>query len=100
MNIAARRRVQHAPRFKVLAELSRVHRKGPRIDVDKLDERASLANGLCCRNKRVRHRDDDVAGLNTRGHQRETQCVGSAVDAHTMCGAAKLCKLFLESLYP
>src|SRR6516165_3747913 len=99
VNIPARRGVRYAPGLQVLAQLFRVHRKGPRIDVHKFGLRASLTDGLGRRDEGMGHGNDDVARPDAGGDKGEAQGIGSAVDSDTVLRAAELRKLFLESLY-
>ena len=82
--------------FQIFAKFLRIHRVRGLVNVYESDLRASLRNGFRGSDKRVRHGDDDVALTDSRGHEREAQCIGPTVHTDAILAVAKSGKLALE----
>ena len=82
--------------LQIFLQLPRVHVVRAFVDVHEIRSRARLGNRLGRRNKRMRHRDDHVAGLNARRHQRKSHRVRAARQSDAVRRVAELCEVALE----
>jgi len=73
--------VQEAFALKILLQLGRIQAIRSLVDVNKIRLRSRLGYSFCSRNKRMGHRDNDIAGLDARCHQGKTDRVCAARDS-------------------
>src|SRR5215472_13134049 len=90
---AASRLIDEAPRFEILPQFFRVHRKGSRLDIHKVWLRAALGNRLRGGDEGIGDGQNDFAQLDTSGHERETKRIGAAVNSDATVRSTKLGEL-------
>src|ERR1017187_10470506 len=76
-----------------------VHAAGTLFDIHEIGPCSGLRNGFRRSDKCVRHSDYDVTGLNSRGHQRKSNCVGAAGHPNAVIDVAELREFALKLLH-
>ena len=79
-----------------LEERFRIHRIALFIDIHKSDMRTGLGDRFRRRNERVWNSEDDVPGFDPRRHEREAECVRTAIHANTILRVTKSSELAFE----
>src|SRR5208283_2814326 len=79
--------------FQILAQFFRIHCIGLFINVNKVDESASLRNSLRRRNKSIWDSDDNFPCLHPRSNQGEPQGIGTISNSNTIFCTTKMSKL-------
>ena len=85
--------------FQIFAQPLGAHVVGALVHVDELRMRARLRNRFSRGDEGVRHGDDDVARLDARAHNGESQRVGSAADGHGVARAAEFGERLFKILH-
>src|SRR5260370_915029 len=88
--------VHRARALEVFTHLLWVHIVGALVDVHEPGFSSRLGNRLGGRNKRMRHGNNNIAGLHAGAHQREAQCIRSAAHADAVFCITKLREVALE----
>src|SRR5665213_4635261 len=73
----------------VLPQLDRIEIIGTFVDINKHRMSAGLRYGFRGRDERVRNRDDDFSGRDSRRDERESESVRAATHSDTMLGIAE-----------
>src|SRR3982751_6436740 len=78
------RSILRASLLKICVQLFRTERVRALVDVDELRRSSDLRDRFCRCDERIRHGDDDFAGLYTGGGKREPQRVRAAIYGNTV----------------
>src|SRR5258708_31664032 len=85
--------------FQIFAKPLRAHVVSAFVHVHEFRMRAGLRNSLACGDEGMWDGHDDVARLDARAHNGETQRIGSAADGYGVGRAAEIGKRFFKFLH-